>query len=111
MLTITKSAYDLYARVAAVMPDNSGSQRDLSVAANKMGDLEFELGDIAAATAGYQAAFAIINRLSRADPENTGLQRDVAANDGRLASVPSRQGAREAASSTGHHGAAEAGLA
>src|SRR3954451_4492795 len=45
-------------------PGNAGWQRDLSVSYNKIGDVQVEQGDLAAALASYRASLAIAEGLA-----------------------------------------------
>ncbi|OUS09096.1 hypothetical protein A9Q90_04255, partial [Gammaproteobacteria bacterium 54_18_T64] len=56
-------------------PSNSGWQRDLSIAHERLGDTLRLQGDIAAAITAYQRSRAIILSLTQRYPENEQFQR------------------------------------
>ena len=63
---------------AALKTAAGGDERDLSVAHNKIGDVQQAQGDLAAALTSYQASHTIADRLAKADPANAGWQHDLA---------------------------------
>ena len=58
-------------RLAKADPGNAGWQRDLSVSHNKIGDVQREQGDLAAALTSYRASLAIAERLGSARCRST----------------------------------------
>jgi len=79
-------------RLAKADPGNAGWQRDLSVSHEKIGDVQVEQGDLAAALASYQASLAIAERLAKADPDNAGWQRDLSVSQEKIGEVQQAQG-------------------
>jgi hypothetical protein len=67
-------------------------QRDLSISHERIGDVQAEQGDLAAALTSYRTSIELRMRLAKADPRNVGWQRDVAASYGRIALIKMRQG-------------------
>jgi tetratricopeptide (TPR) repeat protein len=61
----------------------------------RIGDVQREQGDLAAALTSYQASLAISERLAQADPGNARWQRDLSLSYDRVAAVEMRQGARD----------------
>ena len=57
---------------------NAGWQRDLSVAYEKVGDVQPAQGDLGGALKFYRDSLAISERLARSDPNNAAWQRDLA---------------------------------
>jgi hypothetical protein len=59
----------------------------LTVSYTKIGDVQIAQGNLPAALASYQAAFAIIDRLARSDGGNVFWQHDLAAAYERIGDV------------------------
>jgi tetratricopeptide (TPR) repeat protein len=70
----------------------NGNERDLSVSHEKIGDVQVEPGDLAAALRSYQASLAIRDRLARADPGNAGWQRDLSVSHEKIGDVQRARG-------------------
>ena len=65
-------------RLARSDPGNAGWQRDLSVAYERVGNVQLAQGDLAGAVKSYRDSLAIAERLAQSDPGNAGWQRDLA---------------------------------
>jgi tetratricopeptide (TPR) repeat protein len=65
-------------RLAGADPSNAGSQRDLSVAYIKIGDLLLNQGDLAGALRVFEDALAVRTRLVAINAENAVWQWDLA---------------------------------
>jgi tetratricopeptide (TPR) repeat protein len=72
-------------RLAALDPDNTDYQRDLSISCNKLGDLARAAGQVSEAARFYQQSLTIAERLAALDPDNTDYQRDLSVSYERLA--------------------------
>ena len=64
-------------RLAKADPGNAGSQRDLSVSYDRIGDVLVAQGTLAEALTSFRDSLAIRDRLAKADPGNAGSQRDL----------------------------------
>ena len=71
---------------------NTGFQRDLSVARNRIGAVLHAQGDLKGAIDEYRASFAVMERLTAATPDNTEFQRDLAWCSARIAELLKAQG-------------------
>jgi tetratricopeptide (TPR) repeat protein len=67
-------------------------QHDLSLSYAKVGDVQVQQGNLAAALDAYRAMHAILDRLAKADPHNVGWQRDLAVSYGMIGDVQMKQG-------------------
>ena len=65
----------IFERLAASDPANTGWQRELAVAHNRLGDVAQARGDLTAAEQAFAQDLAISERLAALDPTNTGWQR------------------------------------
>ena len=64
---------------------------------SKIGDLQFDLDDIAGALTSYRADLEIAERLAESDPDNSGWQRDLSVSYDRIGHMQYLQGERESA--------------
>jgi hypothetical protein len=60
-------------------------QRDLSVAYEKVGNVQVAQGDLPGALKSYRDSLAITERLAKSDPGNAGWQRDLSVSYAKLA--------------------------
>jgi predicted negative regulator of RcsB-dependent stress response len=67
--------------------NNIGSQRDLSVAAGKIGIILLAQGHVDEALASLANSLDVAQRVAASDPSNAGWQRDVAISYNRLGSA------------------------
>src|SRR5437867_1463533 len=65
-------------KLAKQEPANAGSQRDLSVSYNKVGDVQSAQGDPTGALKSYRDSLAIFEKFAKQDPGNAGWQADLA---------------------------------
>ena len=79
-------------RLAKSDPGNAGWQHDLSVAYDKVGDVQMAQGDLAGALKSYNDSLAISDRLAKSDPGNAGWQRDLSASYDKVGDVQLAQG-------------------
>jgi tetratricopeptide (TPR) repeat protein len=77
------------ARDAAV---RGGDNRDLSVADNKIGDVQVARGDLAGALKSYRKSLAIRDQLAQSDPGNASWQRDLSVAYNKIGDVQVEQG-------------------
>ena len=70
----------------------SGDERDVSVSHERIGDVQVEQGDLAAALTSYQASHDILERLTKADAGNAGWQRDLSVSHDRIGDVQVERG-------------------
>ena len=69
-----------------------GDERNLSVAFNKLGDVQMAQGNIAGALKSYEADLAIADQLAKSDPGNAGWQRDLSVSYNKIGDVQVAQG-------------------
>ncbi len=79
-------------RNAEAAARQQGDERDLSVAFNRLGDVQTAQGDLAGALKSYNDGLAIIDRLAKSDSGNAGWQHDLAASYNRIGDVQVAQG-------------------
>ena len=79
-------------QTARDLAEASGSDRDLGVALNSLGDVRRAQGDLAGALAAYDAAKAIAEQLAAADPGNAAWQRDLSVSWNKIGDVRRAQG-------------------
>jgi tetratricopeptide (TPR) repeat protein len=84
-------------RLAEQDPSNTGWQRELAVAHNRIGGVLQAQGQFDAAQAAFSEALAISRRLAEQDPSNTGWQCDLALAHSQLAGVLEAKGELAAA--------------
>jgi hypothetical protein len=70
--------------LAKADPGNADWQRNLSVADDRVGDVQVALGHLPEALKSYQGSLAIRDRLAKADPGNAGWQRDLSVSDSKV---------------------------
>ena len=91
-----RTAYEDYfaicKRRAASDPDDTDSQRNLSVSHNKLGEVIQAQGDLAGARDTFRAGMDIRARLAARDPDNAEWQRDLSVSHNRLGDVMQAQG-------------------
>jgi tetratricopeptide (TPR) repeat protein len=87
-LTEAENAF-VGARGAAV---RGGDNRDLSVADNKIGDVQVARGDLAGALKSYRRSLAVRDQLAQSDPGNAGWQRDLSVSYNKIGDVQIEQG-------------------
>ena len=73
-------------------PSSTDYQHELSVADDKVGDVQVAQGKLADALASYQADLAISERLAKSDPGNAGWQRDLSVSYDKVGNVQVAQG-------------------
>jgi len=78
--------------VAKAHPGDTGWQRDMSVAQEKIGEVLHAQGNLPAALVSLRAALAIRDRLAKADAGNADWQRNLAAVQERIGDVLIEQG-------------------
>ena len=76
-LTSYQNNLALRQRLSSVDANNRDWDRDLSVAYNKVGDVEAALDRLDDALGSYRAGLAIMDRLTHGDPVNVVWQRDL----------------------------------
>ncbi|MFT5469847.1 MAG: tetratricopeptide (TPR) repeat protein [Verrucomicrobiales bacterium] len=81
-------------RQAREAPDNTGTQRDLSVSHEKIGDVLAEQGDLAGALESYRVSMVMAEQLAASDPSNATWQRDLSVSHYRIGGVLAAQGER-----------------
>jgi len=74
-------------QTARDLAEASGSDRDLGVALNSLGDVRRAQGDLAGALDAYAADLAIADKLAAADPGNAEWQRDLSVSWERIGDV------------------------
>jgi tetratricopeptide (TPR) repeat protein/pimeloyl-ACP methyl ester carboxylesterase len=84
-LTNVAKAAELYARAAALDPDDFQTWIDL-------GDMSVASGQVARVGTAFARAFAIANRLAKSDPGNAGWQRDLSVSYNKIGDVQVDQG-------------------
>ncbi|MEM1196533.1 MAG: tetratricopeptide repeat protein [Pseudomonadota bacterium] len=67
-------------------------ERNLSVSHNRLGDVEKQAGDLAAARERYEAGLAIAETLAQREPGNAGWQRDLSVSHNKLGDVETQVG-------------------
>src|SRR5271165_3592531 len=72
--------------------ERTGSERDLSVSYDRIGDVLVRQGNLPEALKSYQAGLAIRERLARTDAGNSDWQRDLSVSYDRIGDVLVRQG-------------------
>jgi tetratricopeptide (TPR) repeat protein len=87
----------VFRKLAEADPNSAQPQRDLSVSVSKLGDVQLQQGESAAALASYQEALGISRRLSAVDPSSVQARRDLSLSLIKLGDVQLEQGGREAA--------------
>jgi tetratricopeptide (TPR) repeat protein len=70
-LTSYQASHDIFERLAKADPSNTGWQRDLAVAQEKIAYIQQAQGDLVTALTSHQASHDIFERLAKADPSNT----------------------------------------
>lgn len=75
----------------------AGSDRDHTVAFNKVGDVQRAQGDLPGALASYQAGLEIAETLAARDPSNSGWRRDLVVSHFKIAQVSQSSGNKDAA--------------
>ena len=70
-------AFALARQLADADPNNGLAQRDLSVAREKLGDVQLQLGNTQGALDAHRAGLALRQQLADADPNNAQAQRDL----------------------------------
>jgi lipoprotein NlpI len=78
-------------RLAQNQPGDTVSQRELSLAFENVGEVQYAKRDLPAALNSFQTANAIMERLVRADPANTEWQRMLSVTDNYIGNVQRRQ--------------------
>lgn len=78
--------------LSAADPKNPGTQRDLSVALDRLADIARARGNLDEAASGYGERLGIARTLAAADPSNAGPRRDLALTLVRLGDVRRAQG-------------------
>lgn len=91
-LTGYRSAYAVADRLAKASPGNTGWQRNLSAASERIGNVLTAQGKLAEALRSYGDVLAIRERLAKADPEDTGWQLDLSVSYDAVGGVLSAQG-------------------
>ena len=74
------------------IPATPTGSDDLSVAYNKVGDVQEAQGDLTDALASYLASLAVMRRLTKFDPDNTNWQRDLFVAYSKVGDVQRAQG-------------------
>jgi tetratricopeptide (TPR) repeat protein len=74
---LCRRALAIRERLAQSDPGNAGWQRDLTVAYDRVGNLQVAQGDLAGALKSYRDSLTIRDRLAQSDPGNVGWQRDL----------------------------------
>src|SRR5262249_20198431 len=90
-----QASLDLAKALTAADPatrKNSEWQHDLSVAYNKIGDVQRPLGNLPDALSSYRESLEIRRRLAAADPDNVRWQRDLASTQDRLGDILAAHG-------------------
>ena len=67
-------------------------QRNLSLSYEKIGDVEFDQGQLSQALESYLADLAIAESLAKSDASNAGWQRDLSVSYGKVGGVEVAQG-------------------
>ena len=74
-----------------------GDPREVSVAHDRIGDVQVALGNLSAALKNYRASLAIAERLAAADGNNASWQRDLSVSHNKIGDVQVAQGSLSAA--------------
>jgi tetratricopeptide (TPR) repeat protein len=90
----SESEADAYEN-AKLAAERTGSERDLSVSQDRIGDMLVTQGDRDDALAAYRAGLAIREALARRDPANTQWQRDLSVSQSKIGDVLVAQGDRD----------------
>ncbi|HEV2970943.1 MAG TPA: tetratricopeptide repeat protein [Pirellulales bacterium] len=91
------AAQELALKLARADPTNAQAQRDLSISYNKLGNVQLQLGNAAAARDDYQKRLEISRKLAQADPSNVQAQRDLSVSYNYLGNVQLQLGDAAAA--------------
>jgi serine/threonine-protein kinase len=85
-------ACDIGRALADANPDDFDAQRDLSVAYERLGDVNMQSGHVPAARDVYLKGLEISRKLNQAEPTSLAVQRDLSADHSRLGEVHLRLG-------------------
>ena len=91
-LAAAEQARKIFTDLLAGNPANTGGQRDLSTAYEKIGDVRVAQGDLAGALKSYRDSLDIADRLAKSDPGNAGWQRDLSVSLDKVGDVQVAQG-------------------
>ncbi|MEX1364883.1 MAG: hypothetical protein AB1Z98_17275, partial [Nannocystaceae bacterium] len=82
-------------RLAEADPQSAQAQRDLSVSLDKLGNVELQAGNLAAACERFQRSLEIAERLAEADPQSAQAAFDLYISHQWLARVAKARAERE----------------
>jgi len=82
-----KNVNNILNHAAATAPNTIVVQRSLSVGYEKLGDIQFRLGNVTAALQAYQQSLEIDKRLIVADPNNAEIQRYLSISYSKIAKI------------------------
>ena len=74
---VYQQAFDIAQKLAAADPSSAQALRDLSIAYNKLGNVQRQSGQVTEALKSFNLEFEISKRLAAADPSDAQAQRDL----------------------------------
>jgi tetratricopeptide (TPR) repeat protein len=89
---IYRRALAMCERLFKANPNNPGSQYNLGISKERIGNILMAQGDLTGALNSYEARRAIVGRLAAVDPNNFTWQRDLAVSHGKVGDMLLTQG-------------------